>query len=46
MKRFQTIGFHKSTIEKKESASFSMYIDLNSSPRRTRTYNITWCDSP
>jgi hypothetical protein len=33
-------------VQPGESASFSMYIDLNSSPRGVRTYNITWCDSP
>ena len=34
------------TVESGETASFSMYIDLNSSPEGRRTYDITWCDSP
>ncbi|MBU1936111.1 hypothetical protein KKG05_01825, partial [bacterium] len=34
------------TVEPGDSASFTMYIDLNSAPQRARTYDITWCDNP
>ncbi len=43
---FGNCGTSPLTVEPGESASFTMYIDLNSSPEGTRTYHITWCDNP
>ena len=39
-------GVSPSTVAPGETASFSMYVDFDSVPDGSGSYDITWCDNP